>query len=446
MTGTMYEAIKTVVLTSLVLISIMMTFALWTYHPKYDVLQNDEYIQHVSVSNTQVDTEMVVQPKQVLIHKGGAHYALTKEEKKNEVLKEVKKWALDDFENISSSVPQGKFLSFLDGKERLEIIYPDELPIDIYRLIFTVEDRGLDGLAFDRILVPFSEGDKFPVYFIATDKHKIYKATASDASQDAISRLAKEANHFPRYFAYPVSETKQLYLPEKEVELSSLQYYTDELDADKFKEALFSDPSVVKKDLIPFGEEYTDGSRLMDVDFFQRMLLYVNPAARVSNMGQTDQETHFIQKSIDFVNEHGGWTDLYHFAHWSEEDRKVIFRLVVNGYPVFNEYGMSEIVETWGASDLMKYQRPLFRLEIPDRTRTPKTLPSGREIVKQLEQAKGVRKSLVKDIAIGYELVKDPERKKVIRLEPAWFYLYEQTWKKVSDDGDGGGGGTNGLE
>ena len=83
MTGTMYEAIKTVVLTSLVLISIMMTFALWTYHPKYDVLQNDEYIQHVSVSNTQVDTEMVVQPKQVLIHKGGAHYALTKEEKKN---------------------------------------------------------------------------------------------------------------------------------------------------------------------------------------------------------------------------------------------------------------------------------------------------------------------------------------------------------------------------
>lgn len=442
----MYEAIKTVVLTLLVLISITLTFVLWTYHPKYDVLQNDEYIQHVSVSNTQVDTAMVVQPKQMLIHKNGAHYAVTKEEEKSEALKEMKKWTLDDFENISSSVPPGKFLSFLNGKERLEVIYPDEVPIDIYRLIFMVEDKGLDGLSFDRILVPLEGEDKFPVYFIATDKHKIYKAIASDASQEVINRLAKEASRFPRYFAYPVSETKQLYLPENEVALSSLQYYTDELDVDKFKEALFSDPSFVKKDLIPFGEEYTDGSRLMDVDFLQRMLLYVNPAARVSNISQTKSETHLIQKSIDFVNEHGGWTDLYHFARWSEEDRKVIFRLVVNGYPVFNEYGMSEIVETWGASDLMKYQRPLFRLEIADRNRTPKTLPSGRAIVKQLEKRKDIRKTLVKDVAIGYELVKDPEREKVIRLEPAWFYLYGQTWKKVNVDGESGGGGTNGLE
>ncbi|OKO96799.1 YycH protein [Geobacillus proteiniphilus] len=442
----MYETIKTIVLTLLVLISITLTFALWTYHPKYDVLQNDEYIQHVSVSNTQVDTAMVVQPKQILIHKNGVPYAVTKDEEKNEVLKEMRKWTLDDFEDVSSSVPQGKFLSFLNGKERLEIIYPDEVPIDIYRLIFTIDDRGLDGLAFDRLLVPLGGKDEFPIYFIATDKHKIYKAIASDASLSAIGRLAKEASHFPRYFAYPVSETKQLYLPEKEVVLSSLQYYTDELDADKFKEALFSDPSFVKKDLIPFGEEYTDGSRLMDVDFLQRMLLYVNPAARVSNMGQTEQETHIIQKSIDFVNEHGGWTDLYHFARWSEEDRKVTFRLVVNGYPVFNEYGMSEIVETWGASDLMKYQRPLFRLEIADRNRTSKTLPSGHEIVNWFEQTKGVRKSLIKDIAIGYELIKDPEREKVIRLEPAWFYLYGQTWKKVNMGDEAGGGGTNGLE
>ncbi|WP_445614382.1 YycH family regulatory protein [Geobacillus sp. YF-1] len=443
----MYETIKTIVLTALVFISVMLTFALWTYHPKYDVLQSsDEYIQHVSVSNTQVDTAMVVQPEQVLIHKNGIHYAVVKEEEKNEALKEIKKWSLDDFEDISSSVPQGKFLSFLSGKERLEVIYPDEVPMDIYRLIFTIEDKKTEGLAFDRLVVPLGGKDEFPVYFIATDKRKIYRATATDASLSVINRLAREANRFPRYFAYPISEMKQLYLPENEVTLNSLQYYTDELDADKFKEALFSDPSFVKKDLIPFGEEYTDGSRLMDVDFLQRMLLYVNPAARVLNSGQTEPETHLIQKSIDFVNEHGGWTDLYHFARWNEEDRKVVFRLVVNGYPVFNDYGMSEIVETWGASDLMKYQRPLFRLEIVDRSRTPKTLPSGREAVKQLEQMKGVRRSLIKNIVIGYELVKDPDREKVIRLEPAWFYLYGQTWKKVAPSGTERGGEAHGLE
>lgn len=147
----MYETVKSIVLTTLVLISIILTFGLWTYHPKYDVLQNDEYIQHVSVSNTQVDTAMIVQPSQILIHKNNAHYGIDKDEEKNEILKEIKKWTIDDFEDISSTIPTGKFLSFLYEKQRLELVYPDSIPIDVYRSIFQIKDKGIKNVYFDRI-------------------------------------------------------------------------------------------------------------------------------------------------------------------------------------------------------------------------------------------------------------------------------------------------------
>ncbi len=443
-----YETAKTIILTFLVLTSIVFTWGLWTYHPKYDVIPNDQYVQNVSVSNSQVDTSMIVRPSQILIHKNGNHYGMVEEADVNKLLKEMKRWTFDDFENISSTVSKQNFLSFIHGKGKIEIIYSDEIPMNIYQDLFRIDDKVLDSLTFDTIIVPVEKRQKFVAYFVSVNHRKIYKATVSGASLGGIEQFYEKAEKFPRYFAYNVSETKSIFLPEKEVTMRRLQYYTDELDPDKFKEALFSDPSFVKKDTLTFGEEYTDGSRLMDVDFLQKLLLYVNPAAGSSISQSNEESSSLIQKSIDFVNGHGGWTDVYRFAEWNRDLRKVVFRLVVNNHPVFNNYGMSEIVQIWGTNEINKYQRPLFRLEIPDRVSVQTTLLSGQQVVQQLEKMRGFKKELVNGITLGYELVKDQEREKVVILEPAWFCLYGGAWKKISikDTDEIRGGNAIGLE
>lgn len=443
-----YETAKTILLTFLVLISIAFTWELWTYHPQYDAIQSDEYIQNVSISNTQVETSMIVRPSQIIIHKNDIHYGMISEGDMTKLLKEMKKWTFDDFENISSTISKEDFLSFVHRKEAIEIIYPDDIPVNIYRDLFQIDDKGMDAVSFDTIVLPLGKQEEMVAYFVSTDQHKIYEATVSDVSWDEFDKLYEKAEKLPRYFAYTVSETKTFFLPEKETMMSRLQYYTDELDPDKFKEALFSDPSFVKKDVLAFGEEYTDGSRLMDVDFLQKLLLYVNPAAKNTISQSSEESALLIQKSIDFVNEHGGWTDMYHFAEWDQDKRKVVFRLYANNYPVFNDYGMSEIVQIWGTNEVNKYQRPLFRLEIPDRVSVSAKVWSGQEVMKQLEKMKGFRKELLQGITLGYELVKDEERGKVVILEPAWFCLYDGTWKKISvkETTRGRGGGAIGLE
>jgi regulatory protein YycH of two-component signal transduction system YycFG len=449
MNGMKYEKIKTIILTVLVLASVVLTWGLWTYQPKYDFIENadSDYIQNVPVSNAQVDAGIIIQPSKILIHKNRSHYGIVQGTEMNKFMKQVKKWSFDEFENVSSTVSKKDFLSFLHSKGKIEIVYPDAFPIEIYRYIFQIEDEDIEGVSFDRIVIPVEKEEEAIVYFASTKDRKVYKATVNNFSlQEIQNTYYYQEEKYPRYFAYDINKTQTLFIPEGRVTMSRLQYYTDELDSNKFKEALFSNPSFVKRDLLTYGEEYTDGSRLMNVNSIQKILSYVNPAAPKTPLMNNDP--FIIQKSIDFVNEHGGWTDTYHFAEWNEEERKVVFRLVTNNYPVFNRFGMSEVVQEWGDSEVIEYQRPIFRLEIPDRTSVPVQLPSGREVVKQLQSMKGFEEELVYDIALGYELIKDARREKVVVLEPAWFCLYAGTWRKISfkEANQLGGGNVIGLE
>ncbi|MGX1902769.1 YycH family regulatory protein [Thermolongibacillus altinsuensis] len=441
-----YETIKSVLLTFLVLVSIFLTWNLWTYQPKYEFIENTKYIQNVPVSNVDVDLATIIRPRQILIHKSNNHYGIVQDTDIYKFMREVKRWTLDEFENVSSTVPKNEFLTFLHGKGKIEIVYSDEIPIEIYRNIFQIEDKGIEALHFDRIVIPMEiEKEEEPfIYFVSTKTRKIYRATIQEGALEELEKgyYARAGRYMP-FLSYDLSETKSLFLPARPIVLNRLQYYMDELNSDKFKEALFNDPSFVKKDVLAFGEEYTDGSRLMDVDFSKKLLLYVNPAARGTI---TENDPYLLQKSIDFVNEHGGWTDTYHFDRLEETERKVVFRLFANSYPVFNRYGMSEIIHVWGENDIINYQRPLFTLEIPDRVSLPITLPSGYEVIKQLQTIKNIDHELIEDLVIGYELIRDSERENIVILEPSWYCLYNGTWRKVVFGKDARGGDVIGLE
>lgn len=440
-----YETIKSIILTILVCTSVFLTWGLWTYQPKYDFIENAKYIQNVPVSNVAVDYATVVQPRYIFIHKNEQHYGMTHHSDIYKFMKEMKNWAFDHFENVSNTIKKEQFLSFIHGKGKIEIIYPDDVPIEMYQTIFQFEDEDVEKVQFDRIIIPMNENEEeINVYFVSADERSIYQAVAQDASIENLKQTYyAQAERYTPFLSYDISETKSLFLPARPLVLNRLQYYMDELSTDRFKDALFTDPSFVKKDVLTFGEEYTDGSRLMDVDLSKKLLLYVNPAARGET--QTSDPT-ILQKSIDFVNDHGGWTDTYYFDRLDENDKKVTFRLFANGYPVFNRYGMAEIVQIWGENEIINYQRPLFTLAIPDRVSLPITLSSGYEVIDQLKKQKNIDHEVIDDIAIGYELIRDLERENIVMLEPAWYCLYNGTWRKIVMTTDERRGDIIGLE
>ena len=122
-----------------------------------------------------------------------------------------------------------------------------------------------------RLVVDWSDisKDEILVYFINTADKKVYSSTMNNVNkQFFINSIINQAKNFPVYNEIERNVNLSLYVsasPEKTV---SYTYYLEEIAPEKFKNALFNTPSIVRSN--PLGttaQEYTDDSALMNVDY-----------------------------------------------------------------------------------------------------------------------------------------------------------------------------------
>lgn len=438
-----YENIKSAILTILVLLSIVLTWNLWTYQPDYETMKNSNVVAEVSISEKQ-EVQKIIRPDQVLYHIKGEHYGTTNSTDLDKMVKQMSQWSFSALKNDSGKVGNVDDLAHANGN--VELIFPGEVPIALYRSVLNFEERKLPDFNFDRIIINAENSgkDNGIVYFASSQHQQVYTSHISATFlRDFNRNYYKNAVRLLRYFSYKASSKRTIFLPESTTVMNEYKYLPVTLDSEVFKEALFSDPSFVQKNLVPQGEEYTNGSSKMNVYYDTNMLSYVNPTAE---SGFSTNAYDLVKKSIDFVNEHGGWTDPYRYVSKDEANQSVIFRLYsLEGYPVFNNQGNSEIKEVWGKNDINQYVRPDISMELPLKSETQKiTIPSGHEILKYLQSKKDFKPELLNGMTLGYRMQRDEVEGRLILLEPAWFYLYNNKWTEITMDDSGGLG--HGLE
>lgn len=320
-----------------------------------------------------------------------------------------------------------------------EIIFPGEVPVELYRSVLNFEGKRVPSFNFNRIIINVEGLDKENgiVYFVSSENQQVYISHISSANLNEFNQeFYKNANRYPQYFAYKVSERRTLFLPDGETEMTTYKYLPVALNSDEFKDALFSDPSFVQKSFVPHGEEYTNDSSKMNINYDTNILRYVNPTAEDNYL---DSSYALVKRSIDFVNEHGGWTDPFRFVSKSEYKRSVTFRLYsMDGYPVFNDKGLSEITEVWGRDEINMYVRPNISLMPLTMEMQKVTRPSGHEVLEFLQNKKNFKPELLEELILGYRMERDSEENKLILLEPAWFYRYDKIWGQITMDEIGG--------
>ncbi|MGG1675886.1 YycH family regulatory protein [Neobacillus sp. NRS-1170] len=432
-----YENIKSVILTILVLVSILLTWNLWTYQPYYEKMENSKPVAEVTVREKK-EVQKIVRPDQILFHIKGQHYGMSNTAEIDKVVKELGQWTFFDVKNVTEKIENIEELSHNSGNT--EIQFPGEVPIELYRTVLNIEGKKIPAFNFNRIIINVEGSDKDNgiVYFVSTENQQVYISHISSNNLNEFNQsFYKNAASLPRYFGYKASEKRTLFLPEGDREMMRYKYLPKDLNSDEFKEALFSNPSFVQKSPLPAGEEYTDDSSKMTVNFDSNILLYVNPTAEERYIASSYD---LVKRSIDFVNEHGGWTDPYRFVSKSEYNRSVTFRMYSSdGYPVFNERGLSEITEVWGRDEINKYIRPNIALELPLTTEIQKVIrPSGHDALKFLQNKKNFKPELLEEMVLGYRMERDSEENMLILLEPAWFYRYDNTWEEITMDDLGG--------
>ena len=206
----------------------------------------------------------------------------------------------------------------------------------------------------------------------------------------------------------------------------------------KLKDALFSDPSRVQKDVSGIDEEYKDASNLMKVNNDSNMILYVDLAEEET---QAINSNDLLHKSINFVNEHGGWTDNYRYVELDNTQKAVLFRLYIAGYPIFSENSdVSELRLEWGKTDISSYERSNFSRKFSTslvKTTYQTNMQSGHEVLERIQQMDSFNSNLLEDISIGYQMKYDSQSL-LVDLEPCWYYLYDGDWKPLTLEGVGG--------
>ncbi|PLS02215.1 YycH family regulatory protein [Neobacillus cucumis] len=439
-----YENIKSGILTILVLVSILLTWSLWTYQPNYDTMENSKTVAEVNLSEKQEVTK-IVRPDQVLFHVKGQHYGTNNPTELEKMIKEMRHWTISDVENHSDKV--GDFDEFIHRSGNTEIIFPGDVPIELYRSVFTIEGKKITPFNFNRIIINAEDLEKGNgiVYFASTETQQIYISHISLSNVNEFNRdYYKNAAHYPKFFAYKLAGKRSIFLPESKTQMTTYKYLPVTLNSDEFKDALFDDPSFVQKSSVPYGEEFTNDSSKMTVNYDSNILQYVNPT---TDDNFVESSYDLVKRSIDFVNEHGGWTDPFRYVSKSEYKRSVSFRLYsMDGYPIYNDRGLSEITEVWGRDEINKYVRPNIALDLPLITEMQKvSIPSGHEVLARLQSNKNFKPELLEELVLGYRMERDSEENKLILLEPAWFYRYDKSWGQIPLK-DLGGGPVRGLE
>jgi len=433
-----YETVKSIVLTVLVALSVFLTWNLWTYKPKYE-FSDTKYVHEISIAESREPSQLI-KPLQVLFHIDEAHYGTVVEEDIKGILQEMSKWNFYDIGSARILEPY-QIEKMSTDNNRIEIIYPDVVPFDLYKGVMHFEADVLPNASFDRIVINLDSNTKnsSTVSFISTKEGRVYD---SNVNPDKVASFAietrKKKNIYDEYKGFELKSQdgpkRVIYLPIEEQNMVGNTYFVEYINPDKFKNALFRYPTKVRRDIMSNGVQFTDDRSVMNVDYSTNMLDYINPGQETITE-KSNNNRDLLKRSIDFVNEHEGWTDNYRYFDMGIFERKVVFRLFLSNYPVFNEQGMTEISQYWGSEEILKYKRPYF-LKHPFGVPTKTKLPSGEYVLNSLLEDPSFKQEMLESILVGYRLSKSSSNTEteVLTLEPSWYYLYAGSWIRFEND------------
>jgi regulatory protein YycH of two-component signal transduction system YycFG len=445
------ESIKSAGLIALIVISLFFTWNIWSLQPSYDNFQNNGFYESVPISEGTRDFYEVIKPQQLFFHGAENHYSTINDTNSMQSLwKEMQDWEYSNERNQSTTYTKEKLQSLIhgNGESKLELRFYDEIPMATFQSMVDWDKDTNQAIEFDRILLNVENDSEVQrVYFVSYDNMKVVETTVNQSeASHFVGELYNKREEFHPYFSFQTGQGNEIMLPENQVELESYQYFTEEIEGEKFKEALFVNPQIVKQDVSISKNRYTDGTRELNIYPATHMVKYVNPTLKNTNPVGAN---FLIEQSIKFLNDHGGWTDNYVLFDIQESDQEVKFIMSIQSIPVINsmenQYGPTMISQRWGQNEIAIYERPLYELMTPLSSNTL-TLMSGRKVEDIINKNQQIDKTQINNIFIAYELG-GSDSQQTVKVSPVWcIEMIDGTLIKMTEVVDQPGGDENGLE
>lgn len=426
------EQIKSVVLTLLVILSILLTFSIWTYKPNYPNIEESQ-VEQITVGK-QKELLQVIKPYRVLATKDNALTGTISPVRINEIMNTISHLRATELKFVQNNLPEEKINSLIQTNERITLFFPAEVPINTLRSILEFNQNELPEVSFKYIVIDLSKYQQtriLQLLFISGENRTLYSTDVAINDEYYNSTFKGIYEQGSPYKAIERKDRLSLYVPADPVELSQYTYIVDEVSPETFKEVLFKDPNIVKKNIeSATSSKYTDGMAFMTSETNAKTINYVNPSSEgIVNM----KASKLIQNSFDFINEHGGLNGDFRYVYRNIPKQITEYQLFLQGVPVYSNITSTRISTTWGDNQIFRYRRPYFRLGM-DITSETHQLPSGEKIVESLKSL-----NAVDEILVGYYLVQN-DNELLYTLEPSWFVIHNGSWTRIKSELLGGAG------
>ena len=214
-----YENIKSVILAFLVILSGLLTWNIWTYQPDYEIVNNQKTVEEVNIA-TQKELKKIVKPHQVIYHVNGKQYGSVGNGYIDDIIGVISKWKYFDLKKYPGRISE--FNENIVQGDNTEIIFPDEVPIELYKRVLNIDEKDMPKFDFDRIIINSETQQKQEgiVYFYSQKNQEAYVSNVSPSYiNDFTKKFYDSAGRLTPYFLHTVSDIKRIYLPTEKVKM-----------------------------------------------------------------------------------------------------------------------------------------------------------------------------------------------------------------------------------
>jgi regulatory protein YycH of two-component signal transduction system YycFG len=124
--------------------------------------------------------------------------------------------------------------------------------------------------------------------------------------------------------------------------------------------------------------------------------------------------------------------DLYYFEE-TNNAKSLMYRLFVNGLPVFNQTdnGTVQVKQKPNNHEQIILSQYSLRVPLPTDNKNKVTLPTMDEEINKL-MAAGIDKTDIQKILLGYRWRLNP-KDQIVTLEPTWYFEQDHVWRSVDN-------------
>ncbi len=427
--GIRKDNILSVVLGFLIIISLFLSYTLWTAGRSEGEVENTStQTTRMNISERDYEPSEVFRPTYVAIHGVDQenHLMMANTFPLRNLLNNS--YMTENLDRIirTEVLTNQEYIESMEAGQWLEFIFIEEQPIGLLEpKFYDLQDDYMD-VFYDRMIINLD--NRQSVYLYNTKEEMIYSVDALEDSPINVDPFLNTENL--RYVAAEVIDLREgfVYLSTETLSIPYRSYVMDRRPYSVYTSNFFPDTSLVDVRSSGSVTRYIDLTKEVSINQRTQVLTYYR---QIQDVGELSVPERFI-RSFEQMNRFENWIGTFALSHYDSEEKTVTFRREIEGVPVFSSSDNETI------SEIGLVESGVTHLKLPLRyTNTPitiedtplKELIPGVEVLNELSSVlSDVQFRNIENMTIGYKWVESDETSEVVYFHPTWVILFDGDW------------------